>query len=226
MTINELEKAIKENNLSSIYLLHGKETYLLENNVKKIKKSFGELKEGLNYIKIDDAINSNVKMITGSKEATIHQFIRLDIKNNYKKSKKYKVKNKRPHLNDKAVVYKVTPYEANFSTKKKYYDNGSIMTSKELDNKIKQPQRAGDYRYFVYVYPVYKYYGKYDKGTKAYTETYYIQVTDLKKKVTYKPVKVATAKPEKKVSYSGTVPKKHSGTVKSSKIDKAIKKLG
>lgn len=54
MTINELEKAIKENNLSSIYLLHGKETYLLENNVKKIKKSFGELKEGLNYIKIDD----------------------------------------------------------------------------------------------------------------------------------------------------------------------------
>ena len=55
MTINELEKAIKENNLSSIYLLHGKETYLLENNVKKIKKSFGELKEGLNYIKIDDA---------------------------------------------------------------------------------------------------------------------------------------------------------------------------
>ena len=177
------------------------------------------------YIKIDDAINSNVKMITGSKEATIHEFIRLDIKDNYKKSKKYKVKNKRPHLNDKAVVYKVTPYEANFSTKKKYYDNGSIMTSKELDNKIKQPQRAGDYRYFVYVYPVYKYYGKYDKGTKAYTETYYIQVTDLKKKVTYKPVKVATAKPEKKVSYSGTVPKKHSGTVKSSKIDKAIKRL-
>ena len=55
MTINELEKAIKENNLSSIYLLHGKETYLLENNVKKIKKSFGELKEGLNCIKIDDA---------------------------------------------------------------------------------------------------------------------------------------------------------------------------
>lgn len=60
MTINELEKAIKENNLSSIYLLHGKETYLLENNVKKIKKSFGELKEGLNYIKIDDATADRV----------------------------------------------------------------------------------------------------------------------------------------------------------------------
>ena len=55
MTITELEKAIKENNLSSIYLLHGKETYLLENNVKRIKKSFGELKEGLNFIKIDNA---------------------------------------------------------------------------------------------------------------------------------------------------------------------------
>ena len=54
MTINQLEKELKDGNLSSIYLLYGKETYLLENTVKKIKKLFGNLVDGLNYIKIDN----------------------------------------------------------------------------------------------------------------------------------------------------------------------------
>ena len=40
MTINQLEKELKENKLSSIYLLYGQERYLLDNVVKKIKKSF------------------------------------------------------------------------------------------------------------------------------------------------------------------------------------------
>ena len=39
MTINQLEKELKENKLSSIYLLYGQERYLLDNVVKKIKKS-------------------------------------------------------------------------------------------------------------------------------------------------------------------------------------------
>ncbi len=43
--------------MSSIYLLYGKEVYLLESIVKKVKKMFGNLVEGLNYIKID---NSNL----------------------------------------------------------------------------------------------------------------------------------------------------------------------
>ena len=55
-----LEKDLNNQKLSSIYLLHGKETYLLENSLKKIKKLFGELKEGLNYIKID---NTNIDML-------------------------------------------------------------------------------------------------------------------------------------------------------------------
>ena len=60
MTIAELEKTIKENNLSSIYLLYGKETFLLETNLKRIKKCFGELKEGLNYIKLENASSDNI----------------------------------------------------------------------------------------------------------------------------------------------------------------------
>lgn len=57
MTVAQLEKELKEQNLSSMYLLYGKESYLLENSLKKIKKLFGDLKDGLNYIKID---NSNI----------------------------------------------------------------------------------------------------------------------------------------------------------------------
>ena len=38
----------------SIKLLYGEETYLLETKLKKIKKDFGELVKGINYIQIDD----------------------------------------------------------------------------------------------------------------------------------------------------------------------------
>lgn len=51
--IEELEKSLKSNNISSLYLLYGKEKYLIENCIKKIKNSFGELLKGINYISID-----------------------------------------------------------------------------------------------------------------------------------------------------------------------------
>ena len=38
----------------SIKLLYGEETYLLETKLKKIKKEFGDLVKGINYIQIDD----------------------------------------------------------------------------------------------------------------------------------------------------------------------------
>lgn len=38
----------------AIYLFYGEETYLLETKLKKIKKDFGELVQGINYIQIDD----------------------------------------------------------------------------------------------------------------------------------------------------------------------------
>ena len=54
MTVEELEKDLKAEKLKSIYLLYGEEEYLLQTNVKKIKKIFGELINGINYIQIDD----------------------------------------------------------------------------------------------------------------------------------------------------------------------------
>lgn len=58
MAIDKLENNIKAENINNIYLLYGTETYLLENNLKKIKKIFGKTIEGINYIKIDET-NSN-----------------------------------------------------------------------------------------------------------------------------------------------------------------------
>lgn len=40
--------------MASIYLLYGEEEFLLETCVKKIKKLFGDLLPGINYIQIDD----------------------------------------------------------------------------------------------------------------------------------------------------------------------------
>ena len=50
-----LEKELNSGKISSsIYLLYGSERYMLENAVKKIRKNFGELVQGINYVILDD----------------------------------------------------------------------------------------------------------------------------------------------------------------------------
>ena len=58
MTVENLEKELKQGILHSIYFFYGEETYLLENAVKKIKKIFGDLILGINYIQINET-NAN-----------------------------------------------------------------------------------------------------------------------------------------------------------------------
>ena len=58
MTIENLEKDLKQGKLNSIYLLYGKETFLLETCLKKIKNNFGDRQIGVNEIKIDES-NAN-----------------------------------------------------------------------------------------------------------------------------------------------------------------------
>ncbi len=60
MTVDNLEKYLKQGKLNSIYLFYGEELYLLENAVKKIKKLFGELVLGINYIQIDETNIDNL----------------------------------------------------------------------------------------------------------------------------------------------------------------------
>lgn len=54
MTIEQLEQELKEKKLKSIYVLYGEEKFLLETVLKKIKKNFGEISNGINYIQIDE----------------------------------------------------------------------------------------------------------------------------------------------------------------------------
>ena len=60
MTITELEKDLKNGKLDSLYLLYGEEIFLLESNLKKIKKLFGEIIPGINYVQIDDTNIENL----------------------------------------------------------------------------------------------------------------------------------------------------------------------
>lgn len=54
LSIENLEKELKNENLQNIYLLYGEELYLLETSLKKIKNLFGETIKGINYITIDE----------------------------------------------------------------------------------------------------------------------------------------------------------------------------
>lgn len=65
MDITVLENNLKSGKLNSVYLLYGEERFLLDNSVKKIKKLFGEMINGINYIQID---SSNVSEIVADIE--------------------------------------------------------------------------------------------------------------------------------------------------------------
>lgn len=65
ITIENLEKELKEGKINSIYLLYGEETFLLESCLKKIKSNFGKLVSGINYIKID---SNNINLLISDME--------------------------------------------------------------------------------------------------------------------------------------------------------------
>ena len=49
-----LERELTKTELKPIYLLYGTEKYLIDLSLKKIKKKFGELVQGINYVIIDE----------------------------------------------------------------------------------------------------------------------------------------------------------------------------
>lgn len=55
MTIEKLENDLKNGISNNIYVLYGEETFLIESCLKKIKRNFGELFLGINYIQIDES---------------------------------------------------------------------------------------------------------------------------------------------------------------------------
>lgn len=59
VSYDKLEKSIGSK-LEPIYLLYGEEKYLIEAIVKKIKKNFGELLLGINYVMLDETSVDNL----------------------------------------------------------------------------------------------------------------------------------------------------------------------
>lgn len=56
MTYDVLEKELNAGILKPIYLFYGEERFLLDSAIKKIKKAFGEMLQGINYIIIDETL--------------------------------------------------------------------------------------------------------------------------------------------------------------------------
>ena len=54
LKVEELEKQLNQGSTKGIYLLYGEDTFLLEQQLNKIKKNFGETIKGINYIYIDE----------------------------------------------------------------------------------------------------------------------------------------------------------------------------
>lgn len=54
LSVENLEKELKSNNLKSLYLLYGEELFLLETSLKKMKALFGDTIKGINFISIDE----------------------------------------------------------------------------------------------------------------------------------------------------------------------------
>ncbi|MBP3597529.1 MAG: DNA polymerase III subunit delta [Clostridia bacterium] len=60
MTFENLEKNLNAGKLDSLYLIYGEEEYLVDKLMKKIRKNFGELLPGMNYIQIDETSTKDI----------------------------------------------------------------------------------------------------------------------------------------------------------------------
>lgn len=60
MTFENLEKNLNIGKLDSLYLIYGEEEYLVDKLIKKIRKNFGELLPGMNYIQIDETSTKDI----------------------------------------------------------------------------------------------------------------------------------------------------------------------
>ena len=116
MTVTDLEKELKLNILEGIYLLYGEETFLLESSLKKMKRIFGELILGINYIQIDE---TNVEELISDLETPAFGYEKklVIVKN----SGLFKKEGKRVNAKLKELKEKVSKYfENNISDIKEY----------------------------------------------------------------------------------------------------------
>lgn len=127
MTLDVLEKQLKEEKLNSIYLLYGEEIFLLESIVKKIKKQFGEMISGINYIQIDE---TNVEELISDLETPSFGYDKkiIVVKNSGLFKKEGKRKNaKLSELKEKIATY----FKENINEIKEY--NTVVLIEEEIE---------------------------------------------------------------------------------------------
>ena len=91
----DLENDIKNNNLRGIYILFGEEKYLQEEYLRKIKKTFGDLSLGINYILLDEnSITSIISDIETPAFGYDRKLIIVRNSNIFKKDCKLQIKDK------------------------------------------------------------------------------------------------------------------------------------
>ncbi len=95
ITLNDLENDLKVQKLNSIYLFYGEEKYLIQEYLKKIKKCFGELSLGINYILLDEEnINGLISDIETPAFGYEKKLIIIKNSNLFKKENKSPIKDK------------------------------------------------------------------------------------------------------------------------------------
>ena len=108
MLPEKLEQELKQGKLNSMYLFYGKEEYMLDTSVKKIKKLFGNILLGINYIQIDDSnVNSLISEIQMPSFGYEKKLIIVKNSGLFKKSKAGGRKNSKTEnsLSDKIAIF-------------------------------------------------------------------------------------------------------------------------
>ena len=139
--ISDLDKSIQEGNLKSLYVFYGDEKYIIEEYLKKIKKSFGELSLGINYILLDessiDSIISDIETPSFgySKKLIIVRnsgIFKKDFNNPIKEKLKKYVKENKEIIDESVVIVFIEDVVHKFEMYKTIEQNGIVIEFKEL----------------------------------------------------------------------------------------------
>ena len=174
---------------------------------------------------------SNESKINNYIANTLETLLKYDAYKCYNAGKKYKAAKGKPKLKGKSLIYLAYPGTDKWSrkhnwNKEKFYDSSSNVLLGELKGKkVEVPSGSHDYDYFVYIYPRFTEYGRYDKGTVGYTQKTFVRVYDVKGKKRYKSVQIDTRPPARSFRYSGTPPEVHYENIRTKKVINYLEKL-
>nr|MCR5430276.1 hypothetical protein [Eubacterium sp.] len=94
------------------------------------------------YVSISQINEQNKNKIGYRMKYIVHEYLNDEVKGCYKKAKKFKKKNKKHNITDKALVYLATPDTTMYKKKRVYHNSGNVLDEDELGKSIKMPERT------------------------------------------------------------------------------------